>query len=95
MFAHPGGDDAITEVYSVPDDARYLEPDLVRDQRALATAMVPDENPAREPAVRCDPRGRHPDTPYEVMRWRGRAGPARCAPRPRHQGTAPLNQTSR
>ncbi|MFJ2435513.1 hypothetical protein ACIOWM_20125 [Streptomyces anulatus] len=33
MFAHPGGDDAITEVYSVPDDARYLEPDLVRDQR--------------------------------------------------------------
>ncbi|WP_405503719.1 hypothetical protein [Streptomyces anulatus] len=60
MFARPGGDDAITEVYSVPDDARYLEPDLVRDQRALATAMVPDENPAREPAVRFDPRGWHP-----------------------------------
>ncbi|MFD4792754.1 hypothetical protein ACIA71_20900 [Streptomyces anulatus] len=51
MFARPGGDDAITEVYSVPDDARYLEPDLVRDQRALATAIVPDEDPER-----CAPR---------------------------------------
>ncbi len=55
MFAHPGGDDAITEVYSVPDDARYLEPDLVRDRRALATVIVPDGNPAREPVVRFDP----------------------------------------
>ncbi|MFI5722295.1 hypothetical protein [Streptomyces cyaneofuscatus] len=33
MLAHPGGDYAITEMYSVPDDAWYLQLDLVRDQR--------------------------------------------------------------
>ncbi|MGW7090688.1 hypothetical protein [Streptomyces sp. NPDC054874] len=65
MFVHPGGDDAITEVYSVPDDARYLELDLVPDQRVLVTAIVPDEDPAR------------------------------CAPRPLRQGSAPLSQTPR
>ncbi|MEV6474983.1 hypothetical protein [Streptomyces sp. NPDC051657] len=65
MFAPPGGDDAITEVYSVPDDARYLERDPVRDQRALVTAIVPDEDPAR------------------------------YAPRPLRQGTAPLSQPPR
>ncbi|MFZ4264772.1 hypothetical protein [Streptomyces arboris] len=69
MFAHPSGDYAITEMYSVPDDAWYLELDLVRDQRALVTAIVPDEDPAREPTVCFDPRGPHLDIPYEVMRW--------------------------
>ncbi|MFE9011899.1 hypothetical protein [Streptomyces cyaneofuscatus] len=69
MFADPGGDYAITEMYSVPDDAWYLELDRVRGRRTLVTAMVPDEDPAREPTVWFDSRGPHPDIPYEVMRW--------------------------
>lgn len=66
---HSDGDYAITAMYSVPDDAWYLELDLVAEQRALVTAVVPDEDPAREPTVCFDPRGRHVDIPYEVMRW--------------------------
>ncbi len=66
---HPNGDFAITEMYSVPDDAWYLELNLVAEQRALVTAIVPDEDPAREPTVCFDPHGRHLDIPYEVMRW--------------------------
>ncbi|WP_241002904.1 hypothetical protein [Streptomyces sp. CB01881] len=69
MPAHPSGDYAITALYSVPDDAWYLELDLVREQRAVVTAVVPDEDPAREPTVCFDPRGRHLDIPYAVMRW--------------------------
>ncbi|MFF3996876.1 hypothetical protein ACFYX8_26710 [Streptomyces cyaneofuscatus] len=69
MFADPGGDYAITEMYSVPDDAWYLELDRVRGRRTLVTAIVPDEDPAREPTVWFDSRGPHPDIPYEVMRW--------------------------
>ncbi|MFI7235819.1 hypothetical protein [Streptomyces cyaneofuscatus] len=33
------------------------------------TAIVLDEDPAREPTVCLDPRGPHLDIPYEVMRW--------------------------
>ncbi len=69
MVTHPSRDYAITAMYSVPDDAWYLELDLVREQRAVVTAVVPDEDPAREPTVCFDPRGRHLDIPYEVMRW--------------------------
>ncbi|MFI5963628.1 hypothetical protein ACIA8J_15790 [Streptomyces asoensis] len=68
-FRHPDGDFAITAMYSVPDDAWYLELDLVAGQRALVTAIVPDEDPAREPTVCFDPRAEHVDVPYEVMRW--------------------------
>ncbi|MGK5732763.1 hypothetical protein [Streptomyces sp. URMC 124] len=32
-------------------------------------AIVPDEDPAREPTVCFDPREGHVDVPYEVMRW--------------------------
>ncbi|MFF8775065.1 hypothetical protein [Kitasatospora sp. NPDC015120] len=56
-------------MYSVADDAWYVELDLVREQRAVVTAVVPDEDPACEPTVCFDPRGRHLDIPYEVMRW--------------------------
>ncbi|MEU9048103.1 MULTISPECIES: hypothetical protein [unclassified Kitasatospora] len=56
-------------MYSVPDDAWYLELDLVREQRAVVTAVIPDEDPAREPTVCFDPQGRHLDIPYEVMQW--------------------------
>ncbi|MFE5941851.1 hypothetical protein [Streptomyces sp. NPDC056480] len=67
VFRHPGGDYAITTMYSVPDDAWYL--DLVNGQRTLVTAIVPDEDPAREPTVCCNPNAGHTDVPYEVMRW--------------------------
>lgn len=66
---HPHGDYVITTMYSVPDDAWYLELDLVAEQRTLVTAIVPDEDPAREPTVCFTPDGRHLDVPYEVMRW--------------------------
>ncbi|MER5601910.1 hypothetical protein [Streptomyces sp. NPDC002265] len=69
MVTHPSRDYAITAMYSVPDDAWYLELDLVREQRAVVTAVIPDEDPAREPTVCFDPRGRHLDIPYEIMSW--------------------------
>lgn len=69
MVTHPSRNYAITTMYSVPDDAWYLELDLVHKQRALVTAIVPDEDPAREPTVCFDPQERHLDIPYEVMRW--------------------------
>ncbi|MFF8717326.1 hypothetical protein ACF07T_38835 [Streptomyces sp. NPDC015184] len=68
-FRHPDGDYAITAMYSVPDDAWYLELDLVAGQRNLMTAIVPDEDPAREPTVCFNPQAGHVDVPYEVMRW--------------------------
>ncbi|MFE7032431.1 hypothetical protein ACFU9Y_19150 [Streptomyces sp. NPDC057621] len=68
-FRHPDGDYAITTMYSVPDDAWYLELDLVAGQRTLVTAIVPDEDPAREPMVCFNPNAGHTDVPYEVMRW--------------------------
>ncbi|MEV4614976.1 hypothetical protein AB0K43_20615 [Kitasatospora sp. NPDC049258] len=52
MVTHPSRDYAITAMYSAADDAWYLELDLVREQRAVVTAVIPDEDPAREPTVR-------------------------------------------
>ncbi|MFF3943480.1 hypothetical protein ACFYYN_01510 [Streptomyces sp. NPDC001902] len=66
---HPDGVYAITTMYSVPDDAWYLELDLVAGQRALVTAIVPDEDPAREPTVCFNPHAGHLDIPYGVMHW--------------------------
>ncbi|MER6347375.1 hypothetical protein ACWC10_25470 [Streptomyces sp. NPDC001595] len=66
---HPDGEYAITTMYSVPDDAWYLELDVVAGRRSVVTAIVPDEDPAREPTVCFDPQGGHLDIPYEVMRW--------------------------
>lgn len=68
-FPHPDGHYAITSMYSVPDDAWYLELELVAEQEHLVTAVIPDEDPAREPTVCFAPRGRHLEVPYEVMRW--------------------------
>ncbi|MGW4873711.1 hypothetical protein [Streptomyces chartreusis] len=65
----PHGENAIIATYSVPDDAWYLELDLVAGQRNLVTAVVPDEDPALELTVRFNPRAQHTDVPYEVMRW--------------------------
>ncbi|MGW2849624.1 hypothetical protein [Streptomyces sp. NPDC001274] len=69
VFRHPAGNYSITAMYSVPDDAWYLELDLVAEQRMLVTAIVPDENPAREPTMCFNPHAGHIDVPYEVMRW--------------------------
>ncbi|MFE6049355.1 hypothetical protein ACFQ6N_01195 [Kitasatospora sp. NPDC056446] len=69
MVTHPSRDYAITVMNCVSDDAWHLELDLVREQRAVAIAVVPDEDPAREPTVCFDPQGRHLDIPYEAMRW--------------------------
>ncbi|MFE0421580.1 hypothetical protein [Streptomyces sp. NPDC058953] len=66
---HPDGAYAITFMYSVPDEAWYLELDLVAGQRTLVTAIVPDEEPAREPTVCFDSGGPHHDIPYDVMKW--------------------------
>lgn len=66
---HPNGHYAITAMYSVADDAWYLELELAAEQLHLVTAVVPDEDPGREPTVCFDPRGRHLEVPYEVMRW--------------------------
>jgi len=68
-FTHPDGEFAITSLYSVPDDAWYLELDLVGRQRNLVTAIIPDEDPAREPTVCFNPDGPHLDIPYDVVRW--------------------------
>ncbi|MET3988048.1 hypothetical protein [Streptomyces sp. PvR034] len=46
-----------------------MELELAADQQHLVTAVIPDEDPAGEPTVCFDPRGRHVDIPYEVMRW--------------------------
>ncbi|MEE4492924.1 hypothetical protein [Streptomyces sp. BE230] len=56
-------------MYSVPDDAWYLELNLVADQRTVAMGIIPDEDPAREPTVCFDRHGPHLDIPYTVMRW--------------------------
>ena len=66
-YSHPVGEFSITSLYSVPDDAWYLELDLVGGQRNLVTATVPDEDPAREPMVCFNPVAPHLDIPYEVV----------------------------
>ncbi|MFE7414521.1 hypothetical protein [Streptomyces laurentii] len=61
---------ALTVLYSVPDEAWYVElDDLMAGRRAVVTAIVPDEDPAREPTVCHDPGSGHRDIPYDVMRW--------------------------
>ncbi|MFE1904274.1 hypothetical protein ACFW96_11455 [Streptomyces gardneri] len=69
VFRHPDGDYAITTIYSVADDAWYLELDLVAGQRNLVTATIPDEDPVREPTACFNPSAEHTDVPYKVMRW--------------------------
>ncbi|MFF4338947.1 hypothetical protein ACFY00_03275 [Kitasatospora sp. NPDC001540] len=69
---HPSGEFEITTLYSVPDDAWYLEFDhLPSGRTTLMPAIVPDEDPAREPAVcTCSPDGaEHLDIPVPVLRW--------------------------
>ncbi|MFJ8980885.1 hypothetical protein [Streptomyces sp. NPDC102282] len=65
----PDSDYAITTMYSVPDDSWYLELDHSATDRTLVIAIVPDEDPAREPTVCFDTQGEHLDIPYAVIRW--------------------------
>ncbi|MFF8287616.1 hypothetical protein ACF068_00105 [Streptomyces sp. NPDC016309] len=57
---------SVTTLYSNPDDAWYLE--LCHSGRILVTAIVPDEDPEREPTVCWNERAGHHEVPYEVMR---------------------------
>ncbi|MFJ3904588.1 hypothetical protein [Streptomyces sp. NPDC090025] len=67
---HPTAPYQLTTLYSVPDDAWYLElDDLADGGRTLVVAVVPDEDPAREPHVHFDPNTGHRYIPYEVLRW--------------------------
>ncbi|MFB7944342.1 hypothetical protein ACFC6L_05425 [Kitasatospora phosalacinea] len=69
---HPAGEFQITTLYSVPDDAWHLELDhLPSGGTTLMLAIVPDEDPAREPTVcTCTPAGaEHVDIPVPVLRW--------------------------
>ncbi|MFD7320223.1 hypothetical protein ACFV9D_03890 [Streptomyces sp. NPDC059875] len=69
LIDHPSGDYALQILYSLPDDAWYLELDLVAEQRTLLIGVVPDEDPDREPTVCVDPVSGHHHIPYDVMRW--------------------------
>lgn len=69
LISHESADYALQILYSVPDDAWYLELDHVAGDRTVLTAVVPDEDPAREPTVCVDPVSGHHHIPYEVMRW--------------------------
>ncbi|MFF8384739.1 hypothetical protein [Streptomyces kanasensis] len=58
----------ITRIYVLSEDAWHLELDH-GDERRLFTAVIPDEDPRREPSFCLDAGGRHRHVPYEVMRW--------------------------
>ncbi|WP_228976955.1 hypothetical protein [Streptomyces sp. DH12] len=57
----------ITRIYVLSEDAWHLELDH-RDERRLLTAVIPDEDPRREPSFRLGRPGRHHEVPYEVVR---------------------------
>lgn len=64
----PHPDHRITLIYVLSEDAWHLELDH-RDTRCLITAIVPDEDPAREPSFcLAAPAGDH-HVPHAVMRW--------------------------
>lgn len=63
----PHPDYRITRIYVLPEDAWHLELDH-RDAKCLVTAVIPDEDPAREPSFHLfAPDGY--DVPYEVLEW--------------------------
>ncbi|MCT4354223.1 hypothetical protein M5362_13900 [Streptomyces sp. Je 1-79] len=69
LIPHEGGSYALQILYSVPDDAWYLELDHLAGNTTVLTAVVPDEDPSREPTVCVDPVSGHHRIPYDVMRW--------------------------
>ncbi|MEU8531143.1 MULTISPECIES: hypothetical protein [Streptomyces] len=69
LHEHPSRAYELQLMYSVPDDAWYLELDHIADQRTVMTAIVPDEDPERQPTVCVDPVSGHHAIPYDVVRW--------------------------
>ncbi|MEU2181193.1 hypothetical protein [Streptomyces thermolilacinus] len=63
----PRPDYRITRTYVLSDGAWRIELDH-RDARCLVTAVVPDEDPAREPSFHLFAPDGH-DVPYDVMLW--------------------------
>jgi hypothetical protein len=63
---------AIQATYAVPDDAWYLELSEAGPAglpgSAFLTAIVPDEDPSREPMIAFPPTAER-EVPYRVMRW--------------------------
>ncbi|MFF9631295.1 hypothetical protein [Streptomyces fradiae] len=63
----PQPDYRITRTYALPEDAWHIELDH-RDASRLVTAVIPDEDPAREPSFHLFAPDGH-DVPYEVLVW--------------------------
>ena len=84
QYEHAGTRYALQYTYAVPDDAWYVELSVAvaapaswadipnaathLPGPAFLTAVVPDEDAAREPTICLDPRSEQV-VPYEVMRW--------------------------
>ncbi|MEV6393170.1 hypothetical protein AB0M39_00010 [Streptomyces sp. NPDC051907] len=69
LISHETRDYAILLMYAVPDDAWYVELYEGAKETMLALAIVPDEDPEREPTVSFyEPAGRRA-VPYDVIRW--------------------------
>ncbi|MEV7601558.1 hypothetical protein AB0O91_29765 [Kitasatospora sp. NPDC089797] len=65
----PGRAHGITAGYDLSDDSYVLELNRVTDGRTLLAAIIPDEDPAREPVISVNPGLQPTEIPYEVMRW--------------------------
>ncbi|MFV2117921.1 hypothetical protein ACE14D_05555 [Streptomyces sp. Act-28] len=63
----PPLDHRITRTYALHDDAWHIELDH-GDAPFLLTAVIPDEDPAREPVLHLFAPEGH-DVPYDVMLW--------------------------
>ncbi|GAA4899231.1 hypothetical protein ACFPM3_15100 [Streptomyces coeruleoprunus] len=59
---------SITRIYVLSEDAWRIELDH-RDHKGMLTAIVPDEDPTREPSFCLSPPDGHHHVPYEVLRW--------------------------
>ncbi|MFI5530904.1 hypothetical protein ACIA8O_20425 [Kitasatospora sp. NPDC051853] len=57
-----------TACYVLGDNAWHLELEDLRHQRLLVSAVIPDEDPAREPVFRFEELEEAQQVPYEVMR---------------------------
>ncbi|MEU0394396.1 hypothetical protein ABZ208_16740 [Streptomyces sp. NPDC006208] len=53
----------------LPDDAWYLELHETARDAVLVVAIVPDEDPGREPTICFDESAGHHPVPHTVMRW--------------------------
>ncbi|GAA4566492.1 hypothetical protein [Planotetraspora kaengkrachanensis] len=84
-FERAGARYAVQFTYALPDDAWYVElseavpapaawADIPNAKThlpgpAFVTAVVPDEDPTREPTIHVHGDGKERAIPYEVLRW--------------------------